>query len=143
MVSPSLQNPFYLASRLIAAGAILTLPGVPLIRRLVVDAQWSGERDVTVLTCGEDLCIRSANIHFDRLGVHSFGVALEQGDGVLAVLTSIDKAAVPNPQEFHRLFQRWRERGAPVSATRPDRAAAGGLPLGKTRAPGLPLAASL
>ena len=120
MVSLSSQNPFSVTSRLVEAGAILTLPGVPLVRHLVVDVQWLSDREAAFVTLGDDLRARAAYVRFDRLAVHSFGIALERGDDVVAVLTSFDKAACPTPEDYQALWDRWRACGAPIPETFPD-----------------------
>lgn len=120
MVSPSLQNPLSLSAHLIGEGAILTLPGVPLIRHLVVDVNWLGDGDATLLVLGEDLLIRGEYLRFDRLSVHSFGVSFRQGDDVVAVLTPINRAAVPEPEEYRQRLQSWRNGGARIPATIPE-----------------------
>lgn len=141
MVSLSLQNPFSLAACIVEEGAILTLPGVPLIRHLIVEVQWLSEREVALLSLGEDLSIRPVYVRFERLGVHSFGVVFERGDDVVAALTSIDKAAMSDPDSYRQLLQRWREDGAKIPATFQDRAA--GFPGADASSRGLLLATSL
>jgi len=141
MVSLSLQNPFSLAACIVEEGAILTLPGVPLIRHLIVGVHWLNEREVALFSVQEDLSVRPVYIRFERLGVHSFGVSFERDDDVIAALTSIDKAAVSDPDDYRQRLQRWRNDGAKISATFQDRGA--GLSGADASARGSLLATSL
>lgn len=123
-------------------GAILTLPGVPLIRHLVVEVQWLSDFQAVFLCLDDDLTLRAEYARFERLGVHSFGVSLERGADVIAALTTIEKAAAPNPEEYRNLLERWRESGAKIPVAGTHRAGSG-LAVGGGRPRSFPLAASL
>lgn len=113
MVSLSLQSPFSLASRLVEAGGVLILPGVPLIRHLVAEICWLGDSEAVILCVGEDLSLTPQAVRFKRLTAHGFGVCFEGDDGVVAALTPVEKAGLATPEDYFDLWRRWQQGPRP------------------------------
>lgn len=112
MVSLSLHDPFFLASRLVAHGAILTLPGVPLVRELIAEHHWMTDREAAFILVNDDLSVSVRYLRFERLSVHSFGVCLEDRDGIIAAVTALAPTSAPSADDYVDLWQRWQHKVA-------------------------------
>lgn len=128
--------------RLVAGGAILTLPGVPLTRILIGECRLLDESRVAVFPAFADRADDLKTLHFDSLGVHPYGVAFSKEGAVQAFVAAIHEARVEDPddycvawslwQELHPLRQElideaFDEADTPAPALRLARAAAAGL----------------
>ena len=111
MVSLLLPTSVHVAERIAEGGAILTLPGVPLIRHLVGDFRWIAPNELCWSSVDENgAAPRLHCLFFESLSVHAFGVCFHRKDGIVAALTPIEQAALDQPALYRQAWQIWRMR---------------------------------
>jgi hypothetical protein len=97
------------ARRLVAGGAILTLPGAPLIRELVGEWRWLDERSVFVFPAFGDKPSDGRLLEFDEVQRQSFGVCFLNRGVIGGLLTSIERAGVEDPSDYSVAWKLWQE----------------------------------
>lgn len=104
--SPSAQR---VCDALISKGAILTLPGAPLIRHLIGEVRWLSPTQVLVLSAFGETSADVLEVNFDDAEPHLAGVCFVQGNRVSAFLSLIENARVGDPDDYRVAWSLWQE----------------------------------
>lgn len=95
--------------RLIAAGAILTLPGVPLTRILIGECRLLEPSRVAFFPAFGDKVSDLKSLRFDSLRVHPYGVTFYEEGSVRAFVAAIREARVEDPDDYCVAWSLWQE----------------------------------
>ncbi len=95
--------------RLIASGAILTLPGVPLTRILVGEGRLLDPACVAFFPAFGDQAADLKSLTFDSLRLHPYGVAFYRQGVVQAFVSAIREARVEDPDDYCVAWSLWQE----------------------------------
>jgi hypothetical protein len=130
-----LAERWQLAQQIAATGAIMTVPGVPLIRHLVGELRWGDEGRVFWYVAFGDKLGDGYVASYDDITLHPVGVCFEYRGEIVALLAPIEKCAVEDPNDYRVAWNLWREvrplRGNLIDAafdgcmSAPHRASAG------------------
>jgi hypothetical protein len=98
-----------IAEQIVATGAIMTLPGVPLVRQLVGHLQWVDEHRLFWFTAFGDTTADGHAVAFEEIQGHPVGVCFVAHGVIAAFLAPIDKAAVEDPEDYRVAWRLWQE----------------------------------
>lgn len=112
MVSLSSHTPFHIASRIVQNGAILTLPGVPLVRHVVADFRWIGQNAIGWLALNDGAELMGHYLKYEEVAVHPSGVIFRAGEDIVALLSPIENARAGDIVEPRRMWGEWHRLAA-------------------------------
>lgn len=95
--------------RLIAAGAILTLPGVPLTRILIGECRLLASSCLAVFPAFGDHVSDLKSVPFDSLRLQPYGVTFYQDGAIQAFVAAIREARVEDPDDYCVAWSLWQE----------------------------------
>jgi hypothetical protein len=98
-----------LAQRVVGNGAIMTLPGCPILRSLVGHFVWLDPQRVFWFTAYGDTVADGHLLEFETTRASSAGVYFLNKGQVAACLTNIDEAGVDDPDDYRIAWQLWQE----------------------------------
>lgn len=98
-----------IVEQLAATGAIMTRPGSPLIRELVGVLRWADDHTVLWFTAFGENARDAQLVRFDRVEIHPVGACFLRGSSILAFLTSIEKSAVDDVDDYRIAWRLWQE----------------------------------
>lgn len=98
-----------IVDQLVAAGAIMTRPGTPLRRDLVGALHWAGDDAVFWFSAFGDAPADGRLVRFDAIEIHPVGACFMQGAEIVAFLAPIEKAAVPDVDDYRIAWRLWQE----------------------------------
>lgn len=109
MVQTLLRTPRQICEAIVAEGAIVSLPAVPLERILVGELRWAGDDALLLFPAFGENPADARILWFDELRLHPAGVCLLEAGQTIALISSIDRAAVDDPDDYRVAWSLWRE----------------------------------
>lgn len=95
--------------RLVAAGAILTLPAVPLTRVLIGECRVLSPAHVAIFPAFGDQASDLKSLHFDDLRLQPYGVTFYKNGAIQAFVAAIREARVEDPDDYCVAWSLWQE----------------------------------
>jgi hypothetical protein len=98
------------ATRTVASGAIMILPGCPVMRFLVGDFVWLEAGRIFWFTAYGDSPGDGHLLEFDDVRmVDGVGVSFSRREKIVGQLTRIEQAGVDDPDDYRIAWQLWQE----------------------------------
>lgn len=98
-----------IVDQMVAVGAVITRPGTPLVRELVGALRWTGERELFWFTAFGEKPADGHLVAYDEIEIHSVGVCFVHGGAIAALLSTIEKAALDDPDDYRVAWRLWQE----------------------------------
>lgn len=89
-----------IVEQLAATGSIMTRPGSPLLRDLVGVLRWADDHTLLWFTAFGENARDAQLVRFDRVEIHPVGACFFRDSSILAFLTSIEKSAVDDVDDY-------------------------------------------
>ena len=100
---------FDACAEIVARGAIITLPGVPLRRTLVGALNFPRDGLAAVFPAFGERATDVQLLPYLELRVHAVGVCFMEGTQIRALLAPIEKSAVEDPDDYLVAWSLWME----------------------------------
>lgn len=98
-----------IVEQLAATGSIMTRPGSPLLRDLVGVLRWADDHTLLWFTAFGENARDAQLVRFDRVEIHPVGACFFRDSSILAFLTSIEKSAVDDVDDYRIAWRLWQE----------------------------------
>ena len=96
-------------AELVASGAIITLPGLPLERMLVGEFRWLRDQLAFVFPAFGESVSDARLVPCDGIKVHAFGICFAFRGRITGLLSPIEKSAVEDPDDYRIAWTLWNE----------------------------------